>query len=162
MKKALITMIIILSALILGIVMFVIGVQITSEKNGKSDSDKSSAAESLVDKETSDNTLGNNGGQPALPIDPDYDPIPEPTPEPTLEPQPEPEPTPQLQPNGQLAYPDYPQGNNEWYRVRTSAGSGGKRDGAFKSFANAKAHAITLKEQGYKVYDDDMNCIYIP
>lgn len=150
--------------------MFVVGVQITSEKD-RNKVDESGEATSLAGKDA-ESSLVNNDGQGASPIDPDYDPISEPETEekPSPELQKEPEQGFEVEPespeppktNPGTSYPDYPQNSNEWYRVRTSAGSDGKQDGAFKSFANAKAHATTLKAQGYKVYDNNMKCIYTP
>lgn len=170
MKKALITMIIILSAFILGIVAFVVGVQLTSGKNILVDSDKQGAAASLAGKEDLGDSLKESGGQSATAIDPDYNPLEKQEPE-KEEKKDEPEdisgieldqPDPVPQTANKNSYPDYPQDSNEWYRVRTSAGSDGKQDGAFKSFANAKSHATTLKAQGYKVYDNNMKCIFTP
>lgn len=184
MRKTLITMIIILTTLILTMIAFLIGYTLTvgNEKEDDSQKNNAQAVESTENnkksEELTEEGTENNDNPPAMPIYPNEEQTPEQKTEETQKEEQEkipeqkqeeetekvPEQNPEEKPeeSPQTAYPDYPQNNNEWYRVRTSAGSEGKQDGAFKSFANAKSHADTLKEQGYKVYDNNMNCIYTP
>ena len=165
MKKVLTAMIIILFALILAMVMFVLGVQLTSEKILSDDDNKADITTPFADNKKTDAKENNKDKQSAAPIDPDYDPFDEKT-DTKYEKKPDPESKSEKEPEEKkdtpTTYADYSQGSNEWYRVRTSAGSDGKQDGAFKSFANAKSHADSLKAQGYKVYDNNMKCIYTP
>ena len=75
------------------------------------------------------------------------------------EPQKEPVKEQETEENSQTSHSDYSDESAGWYRVRTADG---KQDSAFKSFEYAKARANELKDQGYKVYDSDMNCVYEP
>ena len=71
----------------------------------------------------------------------------------------EPEKEQEAEEDSQISHSDYSDDSAGWYRVRTADG---KQDSAFKSFEYAKARANELKDQGYKVYDSDMNCVYEP
>ena len=55
-------------------------------------------------------------------------------------------------------YEDYGQNSNDWYRVKNDS----SQKGAFRAFKSAKNLADAHKNEGYKVYDKDMKCIYIP
>ena len=59
-------------------------------------------------------------------------------------------------------YEDYSSESDDWYRVKTAPGDNATQKGAFRTFESAKSLADAHKSDGYKVYDKDMRCIYIP